>query len=78
MIHNTGDTALDRAMRTAEKDSLIVFHTMAQYPAATMVADWRQCVNRTLKTVEYMSHSAHCHIECFVIFVSADFANGHK
>jgi len=63
MIRNPGYTALNCTTRTTEHDALIVFHAMAQNPATTMIADWRQGMNRTLKTIEYMRLSGHRHFE---------------
>jgi hypothetical protein len=78
MIRNTGDTAFDCTTRATENDSLGVFHAMTQNPAATVIADWRQRVNRTFKTVEYMRCSTHRHIKCLVVFVPADLASSHN
>ena len=53
------------------------FNTVSNYPALTMRANWRQCVDRALEAVEGVMFPANDYFERLVIFIFANFACSH-
>jgi hypothetical protein len=76
-IDDGGDTALFRAMGTAE-DFAVAFDAVSNDLAIAVGAGWRQHVNGALETVEGMFLTILANRKCFVILVPAHLALGHS
>jgi hypothetical protein len=62
MISYFRDSRLSRAIRTTIK-SIVGFNTMPDDPAAAVIADRRELMDRTFKTVERVTSSARHNFE---------------
>ena len=76
-IPQSGNAFLRCTMGGTKQNSLCVFRTMSDDPAAAVVASWRQPVYRALETVEHVGFVCKGHFKRFVVVVSAHFTSCH-
>jgi hypothetical protein len=62
---------------SATKEPTGDFGSVTDDPAATMLANRSNSLNRTLEAVKNVMRSRSNYFEAFVIFISADFTLGH-
>jgi hypothetical protein len=61
----------------ATEDLSVRFHTVADHPAVTVRANWRQRVDRALEAVKGVVLSGNDHFKRLVIIIFANFAFRH-
>lgn len=71
------DASLPRAERTTKQHALLILRTMAENPAAAMVACRGKRVDRAFEAVEDVCRSAKCDLKRLVVGVSTNFTGFH-
>jgi len=61
----------------AAVEGAIRFDTMPNDLATAVVADWRQLVDGTLKTIEHMALASGYHLEGQIVVISTYFTRSH-
>ena len=61
----------------AAEDFASLLHTVTDYSAVAVGANWRKRMDRALEAVEGMVLAGNDYLKCFVIFVFANFACRH-